>query len=92
MFSLLWIAILVVTAVVAWPGGAAADKPIAPAACPQWEVTVGQATQVTMDARSLPQLGKPVVEQAPPGWEPFAFTPAGQLVYRRCASPTKATP
>lgn len=74
--------LIIAVGVVAWPRGATADKP---AGCPQWEVMVGQATRITIDAKSLPEAGKPLIEQAPPGWEPFAFAPAGQLVYRRCA-------
>ena len=71
---------------VAWPRGATADKPAAVVVpCPQWEVMLSQPTRVTIDVKSLPEAGKAVVEQAPAGWEPFAFTPAGQLVYRRCA-------
>lgn len=62
--------------------GATADKP---STCQQWEVMLGQPTRVTIDVKSLPEAGKPVVEPAPPGWEPFAFTPSGQLVFRRCA-------
>lgn len=77
---------LVGALVVAWPRGATADKAgTAMLPCPQWEVMLSQPTRVTIDAKSLPELGKAVVEQAPAGWEPFAFTPSGQLVYRRCA-------
>lgn len=77
---------LVGALVVAWPRGATADKAgTAVLPCPQWEVMLSQPTRVTIDAKSLPELGKAVVEQAPAGWEPFAFTPSGQLVYRRCA-------
>ena len=72
-------------AVLAWPRGATADKAPSPSGCQQWEVMLGTATRITIDAKSLPEAGKAFVEQAPPGWEPFAFTPGGQLVYRRCA-------
>jgi hypothetical protein len=69
---------------VAWPRIAtSADRP-APS-CQQWEVALASPTHLTIDARSLPEAGKPVTEASPPGWEPFAFTPTGQLVYRRCA-------
>lgn len=61
---------------------ATADKP---SACQQWEVMLGQSGHVVTDVRSLPELGKPFVESSPAGWEPFAFAPSGQLVYRRCA-------
>ena len=71
-----------VGAVVAWPRGATADKP---AGCGQWEVMLAPPGRVNLDAKALPEPGKSFVEQAPAGWEPFAFTPAGALVYRRCA-------
>jgi hypothetical protein len=82
---------LLAALVLGWPRGATADKPAVVAACPQWEVMLSQPTRVTIDAKSLPEAGKAVVEQAPAGWEPFAFTPAGQLVYRRCTR-AMATP
>lgn len=69
-------------AFVVWPRGASADKP---SACQQWEVMLTQPARVTIDAKSLPEAGKPVVEASPAGWEPFAFGPTGQLVHRRCA-------
>ncbi|MES1204561.1 MAG: hypothetical protein ABUS79_01365 [Pseudomonadota bacterium] len=53
--------------------------------CQQWEVMLGQPARVVTDVKTLPELGKPFVEPAPAGWEPFAFGPSGQLVYRRCA-------
>lgn len=78
------LAVLFVSCFLAWPRSAAsADRP-APS-CQQWEVALASPTHLTIDARSLPEAGKPVTEASPPGWEPFAFTPTGQLVYRRCA-------
>jgi|GEM_PF-4773432 len=80
------VVLVVVLAVlfVGWPRiAASADRP-APS-CQQWEVALASPTHLTIDARSLPEAGKPVTETSPPGWEPFAFTPTGQLVYRRCA-------
>lgn len=80
-----------VGAVLGLPRGATAEKPpvAAPVAgttgCAQWEVMLAPPARVAMDTKALPALGKPVVEQAPVGWEPFAFTPTGALVYRRCA-------
>jgi hypothetical protein len=68
--------------VVAWPRGATADKP---SGCAQWEVMLAPPGRITLDAKSLPEPGKSFVEHAPAGWEPFAFTPTGALVYRRCA-------
>jgi hypothetical protein len=82
------VAVLVVAGVIAWPRGATADKPSSCAACTpcvQWEVMLAPPGHVTLDAKALPQPGKSFVEQAPAGWEPFALTPAGALVYRRCA-------
>ncbi|MBC8132001.1 MAG: hypothetical protein H7X95_03395 [Deltaproteobacteria bacterium] len=81
MTTLLCGFVVLVGASLAWSRGATADKA---AGCQQWEVMVAQPARITIDAKSLPEAGKPVVEQSPPGWEPFAFTPAGQLVYRRC--------
>ena len=69
-------------AVVAWPRGATADKP---SGCAQWEVMLAPPGRLTLDTKALPEPGKSFVEQAPAGWEPFALTPAGALVYRRCA-------
>ena len=66
---------------VGWQRGATAEKPTA---CQQWEVMLTQPARITIDAKSLPEAGKPVVETSPAGWEPFAFGPTGQLVYRRC--------
>jgi hypothetical protein len=51
--------------------------------CPQWEVMLAQPPAIATMAPS--GIGKPVVEKAPAGWEPFAYAPSGQLVYRRCA-------
>jgi len=85
------VAVLVVAGAIAWPRGATADKPptsmpcAACAPCTQWEVMLASPGHVTLDAKALPQPGKSFVEQAPAGWEPFALTPAGALVYRRCA-------
>ena len=53
--------------------------------CQQWEVMLAPTTHAAADPKPLPELGKPFIEQAPQGWEPFAFGPTGQLVYRRCA-------
>jgi hypothetical protein len=75
-------AFVVAMLLIGWPRGATADKPTG---CQQWEVMLTQATHMTIDVKSLPEAGKPVIETAPPGWEPFAFGPSGQLVYRRCA-------
>lgn len=56
-----------------------------PPSCQQWEVMLAPSTRTAADPKSLPEAGKPYVEQSPQGWEPFAFGPTGQLVYRRCA-------
>lgn len=77
-------AVAALGAFVGWPRGATADKP-APTACQQWEVMLNQPTRVTIDVKSLPEIGKPLIEISPAGWEPFAFGPTGVLVYRRCA-------
>jgi hypothetical protein len=71
----------------AWPRGANADKaaPGQQPSCQQWEVMVAPAVRSANEARPLPEAGKPIVESAPAGWEPFAFGPTGQLVFRRCA-------
>lgn len=63
------------------PGGCVTCPPV----CQQWEVMLAPSTRTAAESKSLPELGKPFVEQSPPGWEPFAFGPTGQLVYRRCA-------
>lgn len=80
-------AALVALGAMVWPRGATADKSpsTTPPTCTQWEVMLAPAGHVTLDAKAVPQPGKSFVEQAPAGWEPFAFTPAGALVYRRCA-------
>ena len=52
--------------------------------CAQWEVMLAPSVRSASDSKPLPELGTSV-EQAPAGWEPFAFNPSGQLVYRRCA-------
>lgn len=84
------VAAALVAALIVWPRGATADKPDkpdrhAPAECPQWEVMLAPAMRLAVDTKSLPEAGKPMVERAPAGWEPFAYTPSGALVYRRCA-------
>lgn len=79
--TVLLLAVGVIATVVGWPRGATADKP---GGCAQWEIMVAAPTRLTIDAKALPEAGKPLIEPAPPGWEPFAFTPGGQLVYRRC--------
>jgi len=73
--------------VVAWPRGATAERPErqSPPGCGQWEVMLAPPGRITLDAKALPEPGKSFVEHAPAGWEPFAFTPNGALVYRRCA-------
>ena len=53
------------------------------AGCPQWEVMLATPPPVAMVQPS--EMGKPVVEKAPAGWEPFAYSPSGTLVFRRCA-------
>jgi hypothetical protein len=50
--------------------------------CPQWEVLLAQPPSILTVQPN--EVGKPVVEKAPAGWEPFAYAPSGQLVYRRC--------
>jgi hypothetical protein len=66
----------------AWPRGATAEKP---SICQQWEVMLAQPVRSANDAKPLPEISKPYVEQSPAGWEPFAFGPTGQLVFRRCS-------
>jgi hypothetical protein len=79
-------ALVTMAAVIAWPRGATADRPAAPPpGCGQWEVMLAPPGRITLDAKALPEPGKSFVEHAPAGWEPFAFTPGGALVYRRCA-------
>jgi hypothetical protein len=51
--------------------------------CPQWETMLAQPGPITVVQPA--EVGKPTVEKAPAGWEPFAYSPSGQLVYRRCA-------
>jgi hypothetical protein len=75
-------ALLAISVVVFTPRRATAEKP---SGCQQWEVMLSEATHAPIDVKALPGLGKPLVEPSPPGWEPFAFGPTGQLVYRRCA-------
>lgn len=79
--ALLAAGLIAVGVVVSWPRGATADKP---PGCAQWEVMLASPGRVTLDAKALPEPGKSFIEQVPAGWEPFAFTPAGALVYRRC--------
>jgi hypothetical protein len=75
-------ALLTLGLLMAWPRGATAEKP---SGCQQWEVMLSQAVRIANDSRPLPEASKPYIEQAPSGWEPFAFGPTGQLVFRRCA-------
>ena len=57
-------------------GGAGAS------ACTQWQTAIYPDA---VDLRApLPEAGKPMISTGPVGWEPFAFGPSGQLVYRRC--------
>jgi hypothetical protein len=60
--------------------GAEANAP----GCAQWEVMLDALVRTNIDPKTIPAPGKPYVEKAPAGWEPFAFGPTGQLVYRRC--------
>jgi hypothetical protein len=64
------------------PRPATAEKVLG---CAQWEVMLSEPTHASIDVKALPGVGKPLIEPSPPGWEPFAFGPTGQLVYRRCA-------
>lgn len=60
----------------------------APAAggCGQWEVTIANPTTIVNTSDPLPTIGaSPAAMRLPPGWEPFAYAPGGQLAYRRCA-------
>lgn len=63
------------------PASAAATT--APSTCAQWEVTLGPS--VTTKAATTTTAGSFAIDPAPPGWEPFAYMPGGQLSYRRCA-------
>jgi hypothetical protein len=67
----------------AWRGAEVLAAPAAPAApCTQWQTAVHPDA---IDVKApLPEAGKPIVSTGPVGWEPFAFGPSGQLVYRRC--------
>ena len=54
-----------------------------PGVCKQWQ-TATLAPVVDING-TLPEMGKPHIDTAPEGWEPFAFGAGGQLVYKRCA-------
>ena len=73
------VALCLVLALALSRGEVRADPP----GCPQWETMLAQPGLIMSVQPN--ELGKPVIEKAPTGWEPFAYTPAGQLVYRRCA-------
>lgn len=75
------VVVVVLGVFAAWPRPATAEKP---GGCQQWEVMLSPSALAVIDASAVPEMGKPFVEKAPAGWEPFAFRPTGQLVYRRC--------
>jgi hypothetical protein len=74
------LAALVILALLSFRGDVRAQSA---GGCPQWEVMLAQPPPILTVPVS--EIGKPVIEKAPAGWEPFAFAPSGQLVYRRCA-------
>lgn len=51
--------------------------------CHEWEVMMAQPSPII--SAQPAEIGKPLVEKVPSGWEPFAYSPSGALVYRRCA-------
>ena len=55
-------------------------------ACTQWELTVANPA-VEATTGPLPTVGTMALpSKAPPGWEPFAYAPGGQVAYRRCTA------
>lgn len=62
---------------------AAAAEP--KAECAQWELTLGPSVTMRAGTTKVTVATELAVEQAPAGWEPFAYLPTGQVSYRRCA-------
>lgn len=68
--------------------GQTAVSAVPPPSCAQYELLLAAPPSASAAGTSmrLPEYGKPAIEKAPAGgWEPFAYSPTGQLVYRRCA-------
>ncbi|MFH0902955.1 MAG: hypothetical protein V2A73_20190 [Pseudomonadota bacterium] len=68
--------------------GGDASQSAAPFACAQWEVMSGSDGAASL-TNELPQYGKGHVTKAPAGWEPFASSVNGILLFRRCLAPAR---
>ncbi len=53
--------------------------------CAQWELTLGPSVAIRSGTTKVTLATELTIEQAPAGWEPFAYLPTGQVSYRRCA-------
>lgn len=59
-----------------------AKSGIEPGMCKQWQ-TAAMPPIIDINGE-LPEVGKPRIDTAPEGWEPFALGYGGQVIYKRC--------